>query len=63
MVTVLALPINSIAGLLGMNAGEMSLAEHPHGFWLVVTMSAAFTLAIAWFAQRRLGPRRRAAGG
>ena len=32
MVTVLALPINIVAGLLGMNVGGMPLAQHEHGF-------------------------------
>jgi len=31
-VTVLALPINMIAGLLGMNVGGVPLAQHAHGF-------------------------------
>lgn len=62
MVTVLALPINLIAGLLGMNVGGIPLAEHAHGFWLVVMAIAVFTVAIAWFAWRRLGSRRRGGG-
>ena len=32
VVTVLALPINLVAGLLGMNVGGIPLAQHPHGF-------------------------------
>ena len=32
LVTVLALPINIVAGLFGMNVGGIPLAEHPHGF-------------------------------
>ena len=43
IVTVLALPINMIAGLLGMNVGGVPLAEHPHGFWIVVGVVLAFT--------------------
>ncbi len=43
MVTVLALPINMIAGLLGMNVGGLPLAEHPGGFWIVVGVVLAFT--------------------
>ncbi len=43
MVTVLALPINMIAGLLGMNVGGLPLAEHPNGFWIVVSVVLAFT--------------------
>jgi zinc transporter len=58
MVTVLALPINLIAGLLGMNVGGIPLAQEPHGFWSVVTLIAVFTLGVGWLALRRLGPRR-----
>ncbi len=50
IVTVLALPINIIAGLLGMNVGGIPLNEHPHGFWIVVAIIASFTAIAAWFA-------------
>ncbi|MGL4409449.1 MAG: transporter [Zoogloea sp.] len=55
MVTVMALPINLIAGLLGMNVGGIPLAEHPEGFWIVVGVIASATLlAAVWvFRQRR----------
>lgn len=43
MVTVLALPINMIAGLLGMNVGGLPLAAHPAGFWIVVAIVLGFT--------------------
>lgn len=36
IVTVLALPINIIAGLFGMNVGGIPLSAHEHGFWMVV---------------------------
>ena len=36
MVTVLALPINLISGLFGMNVGGLPLLAHPHGVWVVV---------------------------
>lgn len=52
VVTVLALPINILAGLFGMNVGGIPLAENPHGFWIVVALVAAFTLASAWVALR-----------
>jgi zinc transporter len=35
VVTVLALPINIIAGLFGMNVGGVPLAQQPWGFWIV----------------------------
>jgi zinc transporter len=53
VVTVLALPINIIAGLLGMNVGGIPLAEHPNGFWIVVAIIATFTCVAAWFAFRQ----------
>ncbi|HZD08638.1 MAG TPA: transporter, partial [Candidatus Limnocylindrales bacterium] len=36
MVTVLALPINLVAGLFGMNVGDIPLAQHRYGFFLVL---------------------------
>jgi len=53
VVTVLALPINIIAGLLGMNVGGIPLNEHPYGFWIVVAIIASFTGIAAWLAFRR----------
>lgn len=44
IVTVLALPINIIAGLLGMNVGGVPLAQHAYGFWIVVGIVLAFTV-------------------
>src|SRR3954469_25916864 len=37
MVTVLALPINLVAGLFGMNVGGIPLAQHRYGFFLVLS--------------------------
>lgn len=54
-VTVLALPINLVAGLMGMNVGGIPLAEHHQGFWLMLLLIAALTGGIAWLALRRLG--------
>lgn len=53
VVSVLALPINILAGLFGMNVGGVPLAEHPHGFWLVAGLVLAFTACAAWWAFRR----------
>ena len=50
MVTVLALPINIIAGLLGMNVGGVPLAQDPGGFWVIVAIIATFTAVAGWFA-------------
>jgi zinc transporter len=46
MVTVCALPINIIAGLLGMNVGGVPLAQNSSGFWIIIAVVAAFTIAV-----------------
>ena len=53
IVTVLALPINIIAGLLGMNVGGIPLADHPHGFWVVVALIVSISAIAGWIALRR----------
>ncbi|MEI7514614.1 MAG: transporter [Betaproteobacteria bacterium] len=53
VVTVLALPINIIAGLLGMNVGGIPLADHPGGFWIVVAVIVSFTAVAAWIVFRK----------
>lgn len=53
MVTVLALPINIVAGLLGMNVGGIPLAEHPHGFMVIVGIIGVFTAFAAWYVYRK----------
>jgi zinc transporter len=52
-VTVLALPINMIAGLFGMNVGGVPLAQHSHGFWIVVALVIGFTAVAGWLAFRK----------
>jgi zinc transporter len=48
VVTVMALPINIIASLLGMNVGGIPLADHSAGFWIVVAVIVSFTAVAAW---------------
>ncbi|MDE1179794.1 transporter [Paraburkholderia sp.] len=57
LVTVLALPINIIAGLFGMNVGGIPLAESRHGFWVMVATVVSFTLLAGWWVFRRRGGR------
>jgi zinc transporter len=52
IVTVLALPINIVAGLLGMNVGGIPLAQDPHGFLYIVGIIATFTALAGWLAFR-----------
>jgi len=53
MVTVLALPINMVAGFFGMNVGGIPLANNPHGFWALVVLVVAFTTIAGVWAFRR----------
>ncbi|SDS78575.1 transporter [Pseudomonas fuscovaginae UPB0736] len=54
VVTVLALPINIIAGFFGMNVGGIPLAGDPEGFWILVALVATFTvLAGRWAFRKR----------
>lgn len=57
MVTVLALPINLVSGLLGMNVGGIPFADRHEGFWVVLGIIAVITILIVVIAVRRLGPR------
>jgi zinc transporter len=53
VVTVLALPINMVAGLLGMNVGGIPLAQNPEGFLWIVAIVVTFTALAGWWAFRR----------
>ncbi|MFK3796211.1 transporter [Pseudomonas sp. NPDC088444] len=50
VVTVLALPINIVAGFFGMNVGGIPLASDPHGFWILVVLVATFTFVAGRWA-------------
>lgn len=54
VVTVLALPINLIAGLFGMNVGGIPLAEHRHGFVVIVLTILGLTTVLAYLAVKKL---------
>lgn len=53
IVTVLALPINMIAGLMGMNVGGVPMGQDPDGFWLVVGIAVFITIGAAWWLFQR----------
>ena len=50
VVTVLALPINLVAGLFGMNVGGVPLSGAPHGFGWIVAGLLALTALLARIA-------------
>lgn len=54
VVTVLALPVNILAGLMGMNVGGIPMAEDGNGFFKVVLFVSAVAAGITWIAMRRM---------
>ncbi len=54
IVTVLALPINLVAGLFGMNVGGIPLADHDYGFFWVVGVLITLTTLLAYLAVSKL---------
>ena len=57
LITVLALPINLVAGFFGMNVGGVPLSDNPHGFVLLVMLVMIFTGVGAWWVLRRQNQR------
>lgn len=53
IVTVLALPINITAGLMGMNVGGIPFAQNELGFWIIFAIVAIFTIGAGMFAFSR----------
>lgn len=53
VVTVLALPINMVAGLFGMNVGGVPLAEHGYGFLMVAGFLVVLTALLAYLVFNR----------
>ena len=52
IVTVLALPINMVTGLLGMNVGGIPMADAPNGFWMVLGVIFNITFIAVWLVYR-----------
>jgi zinc transporter len=50
LVTVLALPINMVAGLFGMNVGGIPLADNGGGFFVVIGILLVLTSLLAYLA-------------
>lgn len=50
LVTVLALPINLVAGLFGMNVGGIPLAENGRGFFVIIGVLLLLTCLLAYLA-------------
>jgi zinc transporter len=55
LVTVLALPVNLVAALLGMNVGGIPFADSQYGFAVVIVLLAGLTSILAYFTMRLRG--------
>jgi zinc transporter len=53
VVTVLALPINLAAGLLGMNVGGIPFADDRGGFWTILMSLVGFTAVVGYLALKK----------
>lgn len=53
VITVLALPINIVAGFFGMNVGGIPLSANHHGFMLLVLIVGIFSVGAGYLAFRR----------
>jgi len=52
-VTVVAMPMTVVSGLLGMNVAGIPFAQNPEAFWLVVLGLAVVGTAMVWFMHAR----------
>lgn len=52
--TVLALPVNIVAGLFGMNVGGVPFTHQPYGFWIIIAFIITFSLVAGHWLFRRL---------
>jgi zinc transporter len=55
VVTVVALPMTIIPGLLGMNVGGLPLRDEPWGFWLIVAQTTALAVGSGYWLLRKRG--------
>lgn len=53
VMTVLALPINILAGLFGMNVGGIPFSENSSGFWIIAVLVSGFAGAATWWVVNR----------
>ena len=55
-VTVIAMPMTVVSGLLGMNVAGIPFAQSPEAFWIVVLALGVLGGGMVWFMRRRHWP-------
>lgn len=52
VITTIAVPLNIVVGLYGMNFAAIPLLDSPYGFWLVIAIMSILTCAMLLFFRR-----------
>jgi zinc transporter len=52
-ISVVALPVNMIASLFGMNVGGIPLGSDDEGFWYILLLVVSISLTVAWLGLKR----------
>jgi zinc transporter len=52
-VTVIAMPMTVVSGILGMNVAGIPFSQNPEAFWFVVVALAAVGFGLVWFMRKR----------
>jgi magnesium transporter len=53
LIATIFLPLSFVAGLYGMNFQWMPGAQHPYGFFIIVSVMASLAIGMLWFFRRR----------
>lgn len=51
--SVIVFPLTLLAAVFGMNTPGMPLANHPYGFWIILTSMIFGALGLLWFFERK----------
>lgn len=51
--SVIVFPLTLLAAIFGMNTINMPFADHPYGFWIILTLMLFGALGLLWFFKRK----------
>jgi zinc transporter len=50
---VIVFPLTLLAAIFGMDTPGMPLANHPYGFWIILTSMLFSALGLLWFFEKK----------
>jgi magnesium transporter len=53
IISVIVFPLTLLAAIFGMNTPGMPLADHPYGFWIILTSMLFSALGLLWFFEKK----------